>query len=139
MSIQSTGEGAANILENGQAIEVEIDGGMLKVNGVRAEGDKIVVDGSMTQMGIEFPATRDFGEFIQDSNSPSGFKWVPNRSSWKQFQDNASAEQKAMFASFIKAVEGDVRYAEALRTQVSGGSGTLTGTQLNDTIRNKPE
>tara|TARA_R110002020_G_scaffold114891_3_gene264233 strand:- start:22003 stop:26001 length:3999 start_codon:yes stop_codon:yes gene_type:complete len=139
MSIQSTGEGAANILENGQPIEVEIDGGMLKVNGVRAEGDKIVVDGSMTQMGIEFPATRDFGEFIQDSNSPSGFKWVPNKNSWKQFQDNASSEQKAMFASFIKAVEGDVRYAEALRTQVSGGSGTMTGTQLNDTIRNKPE
>lgn len=139
MSIQSTGNGAANILENGQPIEVEIDGGSLKVNGVRAEGDKIVVDGSMSMAGVDIPATRDFGEFIQDSNSPSGFKWVPNSNSWQQFQDNASAEQKAMFDSFIQAVEGDVRYAEALRNQISGGSGDMSGSQLNDTIRNKPE
>ena len=139
MSIQSTGAGKANILENGQPIQVEVDGGMLKVNGVRAEGDKIVVDGSVTMLGVDLPSTRDFGEFIQDSNSASGFKWVPNEDSWEQFQANASAEQKAMFANFIAAVEGDVRYAEALRNQISGGEGTLTGAQLNDTIRNKPE
>ena len=147
MSIQSTGSGKANILENGQPIQVEVDGGTLKVNGVRVDGDKIVVDGAMVVLGQEIPATRDFGEFIfdpyaydpQDSNSLSGFTWVPNASSWKQFQDNASAEQIAMFENFIAAVEGDARYAQALRDQIDGGTGTLTGAQLNETIRNKPQ
>ena len=139
MSIQSTGAGTANILENGQPIEMEMEGGTQRVTGITAEGDKIIINGEQDFGPMSVAGTKPFGEFVASDENPSGFKWVPNRAQWKSFEENANDEQKAMFANFIAAVEGDPRYAKALRDQISGGSGTLTGAQLNDLIKNKPE
>ena len=44
-----------------------------------------------------------------------------------------------MFKNFIEAVEGDVRYADGVRGHITTGEGDITGTQLNDLIKNKAE
>ena len=140
LSIQSTGSGTANILENGQPIEMEIEGGTQRVTGITADGDKIIINGEqdLPLLG-SVPGTKPFGEFVPSDEYPSGFKFVPNEEQWSSFEQNANPEQQLMFSNFIQAVQGDPRYAKALRDQISGGEGTLTGTQLNDLIKNKAE
>ena len=115
---------------------MEMEGGRQRVTGITADGDKIIINGEQDFLGQSIPGNKPFGEFVASDEHPSGFKFVPNSETWASFEQNASPEQQLMFANFIQAVQGDPRYANALRDQISGGTGTLTGTQLNDLIKN---
>ena len=138
LSIQSTEPGHAKILINGEPITATSQQGIVtvQIEGIRAEGDTLKVDAKVPIFGTQ---VSDFGEFVRDDSTGSGWKWKGEQKNYQMFLENATPEEKAMFENFIKAVEGDTRYADGVRGHITGGEGTLTGTQLNDAIKNKPE
>jgi len=108
----SVGEGKANIFKNNKPINVKVGGGMATVTGVRADGDKLVVDvDAPFNMGGE----KTMGEF---SKSGNGFKFTPNKEIYKQLK----GDDKKDFDAFVLAIETDPAFAMEIMKSVNGES-----------------
>ena len=125
LSIQSTGVGKANILENGKPITMKVARGLVSIDGVKVSGTDIIVDSSM--------GDQDFGKFKLENGK---YKWYPDtnkiagKTAMQHFESEASAKQKAAFNTFIQAVENDPNYAQTLMTHMKGGQGTINAGTL---------
>ena len=130
LSIVSTDEGKANILENGEAITANIGPfGAVSVDGVKVSGTDIIVDSSMGEMG--------FGRFKLENGK---YKWYPDETKtmgktpmqWFKSKDGATEAQKKAFDKFINAVETDKKYADALMEHIQGGQGGINAGTLQN-------
>jgi hypothetical protein len=129
LSIKNTGSGSADILENGNQIEMNVDQlGLVKVNGVKAINNKIIVDSSIAP-------NLPFGEFRLEGDN---YKFYPaqermmNKNLMQHFDDKATQQQKEAFEAFIKAVETDRKYADALLNHIQSGQGTISAGTLQN-------
>tara|TARA_R100001591_G_scaffold1056_1_gene2611 strand:+ start:12256 stop:14067 length:1812 start_codon:yes stop_codon:yes gene_type:complete len=129
LSIKNTGSGSADILENGNQIEMNVDQlGLVKVNGVKASNNKIIVDSSIAP-------NLPFGEFRLEGDN---YKFYPaqekmmNKNLMQHFDDKATQQQKEAFEAFIKAVETDRKYADALLNHIQSGQGTISAGTLKN-------
>ena len=112
-SIQgSTGEGTANILKNGEVIEVEVMGGLATVTGVRAVGNELIVD-------VEAPfgqgGAKTMGKFVIDEITED-YKFEPNNEIYGQLK----GDDKADFDAFVEAIEDDPGFATQVIASVEG-------------------
>ena len=124
LSIQSTPNGGANILENGNAITMDIEGGIATVDAVRADGNSIVVDTS----GFMAPGKNaPFGKFTKQGD---GYKWEPDMAMQKKFAKYASEDQKRAMMTFINLMETDPQYAKALINHIGKNEGTINAATL---------
>jgi len=124
LSIQSTPNGGANILENGNAITMDIEGGIATVDAVRADGNSIVVDTS----GFMAPGKNaPFGKFTKQGD---GYKWEPDMAMQKKFAKYASENQKSAMMTFINLMETDPQYAKALINHIGKDEGTINAATL---------
>ena len=132
ISISSTEEGLARILKDGQ----EITGGdnEIKVKGVRAEGNKLVVE---AVLGGVVPRDTDFGHFEKKNGQ---YVFVPG-TGYEMFQtsDKVTQEDRDIFDAFIFGVEKDTRFADGVMNVVSGAEGNITGTQLYESLNEAPD
>ena len=126
LSIQSTGVGEANILENGKPITMNVGPfGAVSIDGVKVSGTDIIVDSSMGDQG--------FGRFKLENNK---YKWYPDtneiagKTAMQHFESEANAKQKAAFNTFIQAVENDPNYAQTLMKHMEGGEGVINAGTL---------
>jgi len=129
LSIKNTGSGSADILENGNQIEMNVDNfGLVKVNGVKASNNKIIVDSSIAP-------NLPFGEFRLEGNN---YKFYPaqekmmNKNLMEHFDSKATQQQKEAFEAFIQAVETDRKYADALLNHIESGQGTISAGTLQN-------
>ena len=106
----SSGEGTANIFKNNKAINVKVAGGMATVKGVRADGDKLVVD---VEAPFNMGGEKTMGEFSKSGNS---FKFNPNKEIYSQLK----GEDKKDFDAFVLAIETDPAFAMEIMKSVEG-------------------
>ena len=106
----SAGKGRANIFKNNKAINVKVAGGMATVQGVRADGDKLVVD---IEAPFNMGGEKTMGEF---SKSGGGFKFNPN----KEVYDKLKGDDKKDFDAFVLAIETDPAFAMEIMKSVQG-------------------
>jgi len=106
----SSGAGAADIFKNNEAINVEVAGGMATVKGVRADGDKLVVD---VEAPFNMGGEKTMGEFSKSGNS---FKFNPNKEIYSQLK----GEDKKDFDAFVLAIETDPAFAMEIMKSVEG-------------------
>jgi|TARA_R110002020_G_scaffold208057_1_gene413710 hypothetical protein len=108
----STGEGTANILKNGEVIDVEVMGGLATVTGVRAVGNELIVD-------VEAPlgqgGAKTMGKFIIDEITED-YKFEPNNEIYGQLK----GDDKADFDAFVAAIEEDKEFATQVIASVEG-------------------
>jgi hypothetical protein len=108
----SAGEGKANIFKNNKPINVKVGGGMATVTGVRADGDKLVVD---VEAPFNMGGEKTMGEF---SKSGNGFKFTPNKKIYSQLK----GQDKKDFDAFVLAIETDPAFAMEIMKSVNGES-----------------
>ena len=127
ISISSTEEGLARILKDGQ--EITGRDGAIKVKGIRAEGDKLVVESNF--------GDQDFGYFEKKNGA---YVFVPGRA-YEMFQssDAVTQEDRDIFDAFLFGVQNDNRFADGVMNVVSGAEGNITGTQLYENLNEAPD
>ena len=108
----TTGAGSAGILKDGKPITGGANG--ITVTGVRAEGDKLIVDAKIPFLGGQ---SRPLGEFVKSGN---GYKWNPDKSTYKQFEQNAPEEDKLIFENFVRGVETNENFRKDVRGAIAG-------------------
>jgi hypothetical protein len=108
----SSGAGTADIFKNNEAINVKVAGGMATVKGVRADGDKLVVD---VEAPFNMGGEKTMGEFSKSGNS---FKFNPNKEVYSQLK----GEDKKDFDAFVLAIETDPAFAMKIMKSVEGKS-----------------
>jgi len=108
----SSGAGTADIFKNNKAINVEVAGGMATVKGVRADGDKLVVD---VEAPFNMGGEKTMGEFSKSGNS---FKFNPNKEIYSQLK----GQDKKDFDAFVLAIETDPAFAMEIMKSVEGES-----------------
>lgn len=106
----SLGANTASILKDGKPITSS--DGMVKVTGVRADGESIVI---MTDMPMMKNAT--LGTFVK---AGSGYKFVPNNFVWGKFEKSATKEDKRLFNSFIEGVETNSSFRKDVQGAITG-------------------
>ena len=111
----SAGEGKANIFKNNKPINVKVGGGIATVTGVRADGDKLVVDVEVPWPMASQGGEKTMGEF---SKSGSGFKFTPNKEIYGQLK----GQDKKDFDAFVLAIETDPAFAMEIMKSVNGES-----------------
>jgi|21_taG_2_1085346.scaffolds.fasta_scaffold00545_4 hypothetical protein len=110
----SSGAGTADIFKNNEAINVKVAGGMATVKGVRADGDKLVVD---IEAPFNMGGEKTMGEFAE-VDGPKGFayEFKPN----KEIYDELKGEDKKDFDAFVLAIETDPQFATEIMKSVRG-------------------
>ena len=102
--------------------------GVVKVNGVKAVNNKIIVDSSIAP-------NLPFGEFRLEGDN---YKFYPaqermmNKTLMQHFDNKATQQQKEAFEAFIKAVQTDRKYADALLNHIQSGQGTISAGTLQN-------
>ena len=127
ISITSTEEGLARILKDGQ--EITGSDGLIKVKGVRAEGDKLVVESNIGE--------QDFGYF-EKKNGAYVFAPGPAYQIFLE-SDAVTQEDKDIFDAFLFGVQNDNRFADGVMNTVAGGEGAVTGEQLYESLNVAPD
>tara|TARA_R110002126_G_scaffold205577_4_gene352906 strand:- start:937 stop:1434 length:498 start_codon:yes stop_codon:yes gene_type:complete len=107
-TVKNTGKGKADILRDGKPIIN--DKGRIKITGLRAEGNKVVVDGEL--LGI--PGSGKLGSF----DIVNGKAVFTEGEKYKQLQ----GQDKIDFDTFKKAMELDIAYATKIQKQIQGES-----------------
>jgi len=107
---KNAGPGRADIFKNNKAINVEVAGGMATVKGVRADGDKLVVD---VEAPFNMGGEKTMGEFSKSGNS---FKFIPN----KEIYGKLEGDDKKDFDAFVLAIETDPAFAMEIMKSVEG-------------------
>ncbi len=101
----STGANKANILKNGKPITANAGPmGVVKVKGVEARGNELVVTTSM--------GDQDMGSFKKEGD---GYKFAKGNA-----YQYLKGEDKALFDSMIKGIESDPAYAQEILNAVQG-------------------
>ena len=85
---------------------------MATVTGVRADGDKLVVD---VEAPFNMGGEKTMGEF---SKSGNGFKFTPNKKIYSQLK----GQDKKDFDAFVLAIETDPAFAMEIMKSVNGES-----------------
>jgi|TARA_R110000822_G_scaffold40967_4_gene111193 hypothetical protein len=117
-SLQGVKAGEANILKNGAPITAEIDGEPATVTGVRAVGNKLIVDIEITIPIIgKQPIKKTMGEFVLDETT-GVYNFEPNKSVYNQLPE----EDKLDFDAFVAAIKQDKKFATQLLTAVTEGT-----------------
>ena len=109
----SSGAGTANIFKNNKPIEVEIGGGMAQVKGIRADGDRLVVDVEAAWPLQSVGGEKIMGEFSRSGND---FKFIPN----KEIYGKLEGDDKKDFDAFVLAIETDPAFAMEIIKSVEG-------------------
>ena len=105
-TVENTGKGKANILRDGKPIIS--DKGRIKITGLRAEGNTVIVDGEL--LGI--PGKGKLGSF----DIVNGKAVFTEGERYKQLQ----GQDKIDFDTFKKAMELDIAYATKIQKQIQG-------------------
>ena len=117
-SLQAINPGEASILKNNAPITAEIDGEPATVTGVRAVGNKLIVDIDIAVPIIgNVPQKKIMGEFVLDEITNT-YKFEPNSNIYNQLTE----EDKLDFDAFVAAVQQDKVFATQLLTAVMEGT-----------------
>ena len=106
----SLGANTASILKDGKPITSS--DGSVEVTGVRADGESIVITTNAMMM-----KNATLGTFIKKG---SGYKFVPNKFIWGQFEKSATDEDKRLFNSFIEGVETNSSFRQDVQGAIKG-------------------
>jgi hypothetical protein len=132
ISVSSTEEGLARILKDNE--EITGRDGAITVKGIRAEGNKLIVEANVPILGDK---DTDFGHFEMKNGQ---YVFVPGEG-YEMFQssDAVTQEDRDIFDAFIFGVQNDTRFANGVLDVVKGGEGSVTGGQLYDTLDTAPD
>ena len=112
--------------------EIKDELGSISVTGIRASGNKIVIDAYVSLLfGAQKSASQTLGSL---NKTETGYVWEPNKNTWKSFEEKASQDQKDLFNSFISAITNDVYFGNAVMLALKGDK-DVGGAQLMENAK----
>lgn len=117
-SLKGVEAGEANIFRDDSPITADVDGEPATITGVRAVGNKLIVDIEITVPIIgKQPIKKTMGEFVLDETT-NKYVFEPN----SDVYDQLTGENKLDFDTFVDAIEEDKVFATQLLTAVMQGT-----------------